>query len=386
MNKRNLIAAAVSLSCLMAGLILTTFPAKPQGKIKVPADARPIDVPTKQATPPPRNAAPESDVIFRQNVTFVSAPVAVLDSKGDFINGLTPIDFQLFDKGIPQEITLDVQAHPVSVVVAIQSTSTARQILPTIQKISGLLGDMVAGETGEVAIIGFTDRIMVHSGFTSDPKQIKEGLQKLKPGSTSSHLNDAAMEGVRMLKTRDKNRKRVLILVSETRDLGSAVKVRDVLTEAEFDNIVIYPVDMSHWLNQLTTQAAPNRPNPVPPEARGTLPMGTLQTGTTDAQMNMGNYTPAIREIFTAIKGIFIPNPLEVYSKFTGGREQNFAGYSGLEEAVLNIGRELHNQYILTYLPSNRKDGGYHEIEVRVPSIPNLKIRTRAGYWIAPQN
>jgi VWFA-related protein len=368
-------------------LILAVSPAQSQ-KIKVPADARPIDVPTKQTNPPPRDIAtdPESDLVFRQGVTYISAPVSVTDLKGNLVSNLAAIDFQLFDKGIPQEFALDVQAHPVSVVVAVQTTSTARQILPTIQKISGLLGDVVAGETGEVAIIGFTDRVEVKTGFTSDPKLIKDALFNLKPGSTSQHLNDAAMEGVRMLKTRDKNRKRVLILVSETRDVGSAVKVRDVLTEAEFDNVVIYPVDMSHWMNQLTTEAAPNRPNAIPPEGRHTLPMGTMQTGTTDAQTNMGNYAPAIREIFTAVKGLIVANPMEVYSRFTGGREQDFTGSAGLEEAVLNIGRELHSQYILTYRPSNRLDGGYHEIEVRIPSVPNLKIRTRAGYWIAPQN
>jgi VWFA-related protein len=200
------------------------------------------------------------------------------------------------------------------------------------------------------------------------------------------HLNDAAMEATRMLKARGKDRKKVLLLISESRDEGSAVKVRDVLTEQEFADVVVYTVDMSHLINQLTSKAEPPRPNAIPPEGRAPLPMGTIQTGTTDAQTNMGNYTPAFREIFVAVKAIFIPNPLEVYTKFTGGKEHGFKTQGGLEDAIQEIGEEIHSQYLLTYLPSNRLDGGYHEITVNIARIPNLTITTRAGYWIAPQN
>jgi hypothetical protein len=111
--------------------------------------------------------------------------------------------------------------------------------------------------------------------------------------------------------------------------------------------------------------------------------MGTQPTLTTDAQRNMGNYVPAIKEIYTLVKGIFIPNMLEVYTKETGGREHDFASVSGLEQAVGLIGREIHSQYMLTYLPSNRNEGGYHDIRVSVVR-PGLLVRTRGGYWIAP--
>ena len=188
-----------------------------------------------------------------------------------------------------------------------------------------------------------------------------------------------------MLRNRGKDRKKVLIIISETRDNGSAFSPRDVLTNAEFSNVEIYTVSMNHLLNQLTTKAEPNRPNPVPPEARGQLPMGVIQTGTTDAQTNMGNWTPIFKEIFTLVKGIFVPNSHEVYTKFTGGREQNFVTMSGLEEAIQNIGEEVHSQYLLTFNPPSDARAGYHEVTVRVLSAANLEIRTRPGYWIAPR-
>jgi len=232
-------------------------------------------------------------------------------------------------------------------------------------------------------VLAFDHRVQTLTGFTSNQDEIKAAFDKLKPGSTLNHLNDAAMTGVRMLKNRGKERKKILLLISEPRDQGSSVTVRDVLTAQEFADVVVYTVNMSHWLNQLTTKAEPNRPNPVAPEFRPPLPMGTIRTGTTDAQNNMGNYVPAIREIYTAVKGIFIPNALEVYTKETGGREHEFASMSGLEEAIAQIGSEIHSQYMLTYLPSNGNEGGYHDIIVKVAKA-DVEVRTRGGYWIAP--
>jgi VWFA-related protein len=331
--------------------------------------------------------AQDADVdtpIFRSEVVNVQVPVIVRDAQGRFVNGLQPIDFQLFDRGIPQQVKLDIAAHPVSLVVAIQSDATTGQILPTVQKSASMFGPLVAGESGEVAVIGFDHRIQVHAPFTSDPDEIKAGFAKLKPGGKLHQLDDAAMAAVRMLQSRGKDRKKVLILVSETRDSGSAVNPRDVMTQAEFAGVQIYGVTMNHWLNQLRTQAEPNRPNPVPPEARGPGPMGIIRTGTTDAQTNMGNYAPIFKEIFTLVKGIFVQNSIEVYTKFSGGAEQNFVSLSGLEEAVSRIAEEIHSEYLLTFAPQSQ-EGGYREIEVKVLTAPNLKISTRPGYWIAPR-
>ncbi len=353
---RKLFFVAIPASAILTGLLVAQAPAPPE-----------IDTP-----------------IFRSDVVNVQVPVTVRDSRGNFVNGLAPVDFQLLDEGIPQPVKLDVAAHPISLVIAVQSDATARQILPTVQKTASIFAPLVAGETGEVAVIGFDHRVQLHTPFTSNAEEIKAGFAKLKPGSNQHHLDDAAMEAVRMLAKRGKDRKKVLILISETRDVGSAVNPRDVMTQAEFSDVQIYSVSMNHLMNQLTTQAEPNRPNAVPPEYRGNLPMGVMRTGTTDAQTNMGNYTPIFKEIFTLVKGIFVPNSLEVYTKFTGGREQNFVSLAGLEEAVQQIGEEVHSQYLLTFAPTSA-EGGYHEITVRVLTAPNLKVTARTGYWIAPR-
>ena len=352
MSIRNLL-----VGLLVAGLLVAQEPAKPP------------------------EAADQDDPIFRQNNIFVMAPVIVRDARGSIVNGLTPLDFELYDNGKLQKITEDATTHPMSLVVAVQSSANMEKLLPNIRKIGSLFSGLVLGEAGEMAVLSFDHRVQTMTEFTSDADKISDAFKNIKSGSTPNHLNDAAMKGVNMLRTRDKSRRRVLMLISETRDNGSSMGVRDVLTEAEFRDITVYAVEVSHLLTSLTSKAEPPRPSAIPPEARH-LPAGVIGTQTTDAQQNMGDYSPMIKEIFTAVKAIFISNPQEIYTKYTGGREYSYMTQKGLEQAISDIGNEIHSQYLLTYLPNNTNEAGYHEIEVRILK-PGLKVTTRPGYWSA---
>jgi VWFA-related protein len=229
----------------------------------------------------------------------------------------------------------------------------------------------------------FDHRVQTLTSFTNDPSQIEAAFRKLKPGSYTSALNDATMQGINMLKSRPTNRRRVLVQIAENRDKGSSIKTREVLTEADFANVYIYSINISQLLSALTGKAQPNRPSmySLPPGAVP-LPLGQINTATTESQMNMGNWVPALKDIFDAAKGLFVPDPLDVYTKYTGGRQFSFKSQKALERDVAQLGDELHSQYILTYSPNNQTEGGYHQIVVQVMK-PNLTVRTRDGYWIA---
>ena len=69
-------------------------------------------------------------------------------------------------------------------------------------------------------------------------------------------------------------------------------------------------------------------------------------------------------------------------TQYTGGREYSFMSQRALEQAVSDIGEELHSQYLLTYSPNNQEDAGFHDIKVRVLK-PDLDVRTRDGYYLA---
>ena len=94
-----------------------------------------------------------------------------------------------------------------------------------------------------------------------------------------------------------------------------------------------------------------------------------------------GNALPGFLEIFKQVKGIFVDNPPEVYTRWTGGREYSFASQATLERAIADMGEEIRSQYLLTYRAPN--DGGYHEIRVDVMGLgSDLHVRAKKGYYL----
>ncbi|MCZ2148811.1 MAG: VWA domain-containing protein [Bryobacterales bacterium] len=319
---------------------------------------------------------------IRTIVNVVIAPTVVLDKDGNFVNGLTTQDFAVLDNDKPQDIKVDVTFQPIDVAVVIQADAVTEDVLPKIKKIGPLLENLVVGEQGTVAIVAFDHRIRVMQDFTSDGAKVKAALEKINPGSSTARQIDAVNDTVRMLSHRPKDRRRIILLISETRDKGSEGKLREALLLAEVNNVQVYTINMSRFLNTLLAKTPVPRPNPIPPSAMH-MPDGSLATPNTVAQYTgTGNVLPAFVEIFRQVKAIFVSNPAEVFTKFTGGREYGFISQHALEEAVSKIGEELHSQYLISYNPNNKLEGGWHAIQVSVRK-PNLTVRTRPGYWLA---
>jgi VWFA-related protein len=319
--------------------------------------------------------------IIREQFRFVLVPVTVLDRDGQAVSGLQATEFRLFDNGKLQKITEDVLFHPISVVLAVQRTANMEKILPQVQKVGSMFDTLVMGETGEIAVVGFDHRIELLQDFTSEPGKVGEALKKLTPRGWNNRLNDAANEGINMLRRRPENRRRILVLVGETRDKYSEARLRDILTATEFANIVVYSINVSSLVTNLTGPSLPPRPDPIPPGARH-MPDGSVSTASTQAQTYMGNWVPAFKELFSLAKGVFVDNPMEAFTKYTGGREYSFKSQKALENAISDLGSELHSQYMLLYSPNNKEEAGWHEIRVDVMR-PGLKVRTRDGYWLA---
>jgi VWFA-related protein len=259
-------------------------------------------------------------------------------------------------------------------------------VLPKIQKLGTMMQNMVAGEAGEVAVLAFDHRLQRMQEFTSDPNKIDAALKKIKPGSSTSRLTDAIEEASRMLRTRPKERRRVILLISETRDHGSEGRIRETLTTTQVDNVMIYSLNMSKMFNQFASAPRYPRPDPIPATARN-VPGGGPQTPDTAIQITGGqgygaNFVPVFVGIFKSVKEIFVDNPVEVFTKFTGGRDIPFLSQKSLETAAAEIGREIHNQYLITYNPNNKMEGGFHNIRVTVKRR-GLDVRTRPGYWLA---
>ncbi len=332
---------------------------------------------------------PAPDVI-RVTVQEVVAAVTVVDRHGNYVNGLEPKDFTVYDNGIEQNIKVDVSFVPISLVVCIQANHAVEEVLPRIKTIGPLLENLVVGEQGEIAVIAFDHRIRVMQDFTSQGDLVKQAIEKIQPGSTTSRLVDTMFNAARMLRNRPKERRRIILMISETQDRGSEGETREALLAVQFPNIMVYTININRAITALTAKSLPPRPDHVPPAARAPLPGGAPRTPTTVAQVGglggqSADFVPVMVEIFRQVKAIFVPNPAEVFTRYTGGREYSFVTRENLQQAIAHIGEELHSQYLISYSPTSptmKKDAGWHHIKVDVHR-PGLKVRTREGYWMA---
>ena len=327
---------------------------------------------------------------FRQDVQIVMAPVTVTNRGGALITVLTAADFRLFDNGKEQKITEDLASHPISMVIAIQANAQVEKILPQIQKLGSAIQAQVLGDEGEVAILEFDHRLQTLTDFVSDPDQISKALKKLKPGSGQSRLNDAAIEGVNLLKKRPQTRRKVLLLISESRDQGSELHAREVLSAAEFANIVIYSIDISHLMTSLTAPPPVSRStlDNRPPGAVN-LGRGGVETPTTQTQMQLGNFAPVIKDIFLAAKAVFVSNPLEVFTTYTGGRDylvalEDGTGRIRLTYTVDEVGEDLDwiwSAHPLFALEPDMSVGLPDEAVLRVFSLQAGELPTAPLSW-----
>jgi len=283
-----------------------------------------------------------------------------------------------------------VNYHPISLVIAVQSSAMVEAILPQVKKVGSMLESFIVGDQGEAAVLAFDHRFRELQGFTSDTSKISDALKKINAGSSSSRLIDASAYGIRMLRSRPANRRRVLLIISETRDVASEGKLRDSVLDAQLANVSVYTVNMSRALATATYKGQPPRVDQMPPANRaGTMPSNVVATPTTVMQSgnsdgNSANFVPLLVELFKDAKAVFRDNPAEALTKATGGQEFSFVKQKALEHAVAKIGEELHSQYLITYNPNNKLEGGYHEIKVQVEgNRGEWKVRARPGYWLA---
>jgi VWFA-related protein len=366
-NVWNCMKSMATLRWLLAGLLAAGLLAQSQQDSAKP----------ETATELPRFVVP---------VEVVVAPVTVVDRNGDHVDGLGPEQFHLFDNGKEQNIHVDVAFPLISLVIAVQANDRVESVLPQIQKIGVMIEPIVIGDQGEASVLAFDSRIRQMQDFTSDPAKITEALKRIHPGSSQNRMIDAVEEAARELHSRPRNRRRVILLVSETRDKSSEARLKETLAAVLLANVSVYTVDISRMVTSVMAKQDPgyidNRPPAMTPMPSGVPATPNTVMQTTGSLGSSAEFVPLMVEVFKDTKAIFKQNPSEVFTRGTGGEQFGFMRQRGLEDAIEHLGAELHNQYMISYVPNNKDEGGFHTISVQVTGRKDVKVRTRPGYWL----
>jgi VWFA-related protein len=333
--------------------------------------------------------ADDQDPLIKTNVDVVSALTWVYDANGNPVNGLRADQFKLFDNNKPQVIdSVDVIFHPISMVVCVQANANASIMLPAVSKIGALMKPLVLGDQGEAAVLSFDSKFHTLQNFTSDGDQITAAVKKISTysGVSSDHMIDAVVEATRMLRTRPIDRRRVLLVIGERRDLGSETRGREALINLQMSNVTLYYINMSQLITKLTAPAPDPRPDVIPPAAVP-MPSGVAATPNTVMQTygtegGSAQFVPLMVEIFRDAKAIFKTNPADLFTKGTAGEEFSYTGTHSLEQAIAKLSDSLHSSYLINYRPNDKEQGGYHAILVDVDAPGAKFIKSRPGYWL----
>jgi len=300
--------------------------------------------------------AQETTVRSRSNLVLV--PTLVKDSQGAVVYGFHADDFTIEDNGIPQPVRLDEtpDGQPVSLVIAIQRGRRAAYEFPRMQGLRIMLEPLFAIRTARVAVVEFDSRVILTRDFTKSENSVNADLEDLQPGDSGAAILDAVAYSVNLLKNEPDDRQRVLLLISETRDHGSHLKIEDAVSAIGQANTLMYALAFSPGLsNVLDTARGTNKD-----EMRGGVDVLDLAYRTAQAMRK---------------------NVPSTVTAMTGGEYELFATRKKFEIRMNDFTNHLHSRYLLSFAPQDSQPG-LHQIRVRLKDGRADSVLARTSYWM----
>ena len=272
---------------------------------------------------------------FKSGVSSVYLEVVVTSPNQLFLPGLTVDDFEVFEDGVRQEVSLfsSDEVAPVTLVLLLDASTSIEGSEGEIKKASSnLVREMSSRD--KAAVVVFSDTILESTHFTAFPDPLLKAIGSLHArGSTA--LYDAILHSLDKL-SRIEGRKALLVFTDGTdswpMDGGSKSSATEVVEAAKMSEVTIYTV-------------------------------GFIGEG------------QGVSEDF-----------LTQLASETGGRAFYPVNVDHLHRSFVAIGQELHTSYRIAYTPKNDVlDGTWRAIKIRIQGHEDLIVRTRQGYYAVPR-
>jgi VWFA-related protein len=307
------------------------------------------------------------ETTIRSQANVVLIPALVKDQQGEVVYGLAAKDFIVEDDGAEQPVRLDEapEGQPISLVVAVQTGRRAAYEFPRMQGLRSMLDPLFAQGTARVALVEFDSQINLTRDFTSDQDLISDDLSNLRPGDGKAAILDAVAYSVRMLRDEPDGRLRVLLLISETRDHGSIIKIDKVVAGIGQANAVMYALVFSPSLSNILDTGRGNN-----------LPGSSMN------EMNPGPdlLAPLIMTVQAMRKNV--PGTI---AAMTGGEYELFATKKKFDLRMNDFDNHLHSRYLLSIAPKSPHPG-LHQIRVRLKDAQHNTVLARTSYWAEGPN
>lgn len=307
---------------------------------------------------------------IRVQVDEVIVPVTVTDDKGRFVSDLDKKDFVILDQGRPQEIRFFSRERSQPVVIGFlmdMSNSTRIHWKKYQDAAMELVFNLVPGDPKYSGyLISYSNDAELLVNTTSDPEPIVDKLRKMKPGGGAAFY-DAIYKACTtrsLVKGEPYEPRRIVIVIGDGHDTASKHSLEEVLEVAQRNLVTIY--GMSTVSFGFSSDGEKN------------LTRLSEETG--------GRVMYPLDNLYKDVSG-YLSTPSDegnyAYKVGTGGYAAEISG--GIIRAVAAIAGEVTTQYIIRYIPNVDASSAktFREIDVRVPSLPGVRIRARKGYYPA---
>ena len=271
---------------------------------------------------------------FSTETRLVVLNATVQDKSGHLVTNLPQTAFQVYENGVQQPLKhFKREDVPVSLGIIVDNSGSMRDKRQKVESAAlALVKESNADD--EVFIVNFNDEAFLDQPFTSDVKEMEQGLTKIDSrGGTA--MRDALRMSIDYEKEKAKKDKKVLLVVTDGNDNASIVSLENLVQEAQKSDVIVYAIG-------LLTEEERREAN------RAKRALNAL----TDA---------------------------------TGGQAYYPRDVTEVDRIAHQVAKDIRNQYTLAYSPINPSlDGTYRTVKVIANGPGHPVVRTRSGYYANP--
>ena len=341
-----------------------------------------------QTSTPPTSPGTSPNPVLSARSNLVLVPALVRTKSGELVFTLSASDFTITDDGVEEKVALEENTddEPLALVIALETGGGGARQLDKYIHLATTIEAVVGGVPHKVAVVGFDGTPTLLQDFTADLDVVDGAIRGLTPGNGGAAILDGLGFSIDLLRKQPPQYRRAILLLSETIDHGSHMKLDEAVREISDTNTAIYSLGFSSSRSEITGEASKlNNSEPGPPG-------GCMSKDpNADADTNRAAQTweclseiaPPLRAAKMAV--LLTMNQLrrnvsESVAQLTGGEYFRFGNIRSLEKSLLTIANHVPNRYVLSFQPQSPHPG-LHSIELRLKQRHNLVVTARRSYW-----
>ena len=321
------------------------------------------------------------EAFSQKNNTPVSLPVSVSDRDGRYIPGLKKGDFTIYEDGVKQDITFfATYEEPLNIALLLDTSGSTQG--EALEKIKEAAKDFVEllNPNDKCMVATFDSQVNILSQFTPNQSDLKNFIDKVETSAKDGTVLYKAVKQIAQVSFSNLEGRKVIVLLSDGKDLGSDIKFKELISSLEESDVLIYSifyqtgagapkltVDEKGAVKEAETK---NKQNKKPKEPK--KPKNYYSITIPPQADLISNEEITQGQKLTDLGGIFT---LQEMSDTTAGRFYQ-SDTPKLRDVFKKVAGELREQYRLGYNSKNKGNTASREIIVKV-GRPDAVVRTR---------